>query len=653
MAFSVRPLVSWPKKAAAGRRYLMTIDVEPADPAEPWPYEAEEIAIHCMIDTGRMFTSEVVDDTAVVMHRFGGTYGPVRYILTAANRSMAGAIHLALLNEHGVPFKSYKLQGVHIVGRETREKRATIGSRPRRPVAAPARGDGLAKVIRGRLVTFDAQQHVLDRGALYIDADGTIAAIKTDKDPAPAGFSSAPVIDVEGVVYPGLVDLENHIAYSTIPLWRPPDRTVPFTSRYQWGQNRSYKPMITDPARALGAVAGLELFRYGEAKALVGGTTTMQGSPRLGRPFEGWLVRQTAFETVREGKRVYHSILQPRKAADYQQMAERMRSGAPWIHNVAEGTDPVLKKEFQTLLEADCIQPMFVGVHAVALGPSELAIWGSLGGSLVWCPFANLWLYGQTADVAAAKQAGIRLCLGTNWSPAGSKNLLGELKVADLVNERLNRMFSDRELCEMVTSAPADALHWQDKIGRLRAGAHADLLMVADRHNDPYRNLIMAVEEDVLLVVVQGQPHYGEFELLRAAGAPRAEQMQVGSVSRAIDTTVLGNASQTPTWSAVLAGIERARADPLGRYLELERARGGSDPPEVPAWIRPSASEGPNGDNEELSAAVNIPPPDPLAYDAAFFQRVAENPMHGGSLMGLADYYGEGHAERARRTPPP
>ena len=41
-------------------------------------------------------------------------------------------------------------------------------------------------------------------------------------------------------------------------------------------------------------------------------------------------------------------------------------------------------------------------------------------------------LYGKTADIAAAKAAGVRLGIGSDWSPSGSKNLLGELKVARL-----------------------------------------------------------------------------------------------------------------------------------------------------------------------------------------------------------------------------
>ena len=48
----------------------------------------------------------------------------------------------------------------------------------------------------------------------------------------------------------------------------------------------------------------------------------------------------------------------------------------------------------------------------------------------MWSPFSNLWLYGKTTDVATAQSNGMRICLGADWSPSGSKSLLGELKVA-------------------------------------------------------------------------------------------------------------------------------------------------------------------------------------------------------------------------------
>ena len=55
---------------------------------------------------------------------------------------------------------------------------------------------------------------------------------------------------------------------------------------------------------------------------------------------------------------------------------------------------------------------------------------------MVWSPMSNLLLYGGTADIAAALAAGVRIGIGSDWSPSGSKNLLGELKVAWLLLSR-------------------------------------------------------------------------------------------------------------------------------------------------------------------------------------------------------------------------
>ena len=76
----------------------------------------------------------------------------------------------------------------------------------------------------------------------------------------------------------------------------------------------------------------------------------------------------------------------------------------------------------------------------------------------------------------------MRICLGSDWSPSGSKNLLGELKVADLWNRRhMDREFSAEELCAMATRNAADALGWSERLGRLREGLHGDVLVATDR----------------------------------------------------------------------------------------------------------------------------------------------------------------------------
>src|SRR5262249_58166773 len=84
-----------------------------------------------------------------------------------------------------------------------------------------------------------------------------------------------------------------------------------------------------------------------------------------------------------------------------------------------------------------------------------------------WSPFSNVLLYKKTANVAAARRAGVTIALGSDWSPSGSKNLLGELKVASIWNETLPAevRFTPRELVETVTVNPARVLKWDKAIG--------------------------------------------------------------------------------------------------------------------------------------------------------------------------------------------
>ena len=84
----------------------------------------------------------------------------------------------------------------------------------------------------------------------------------------------------------------------------------------------------------------------------------------------------------------------------------------------------------------------------------------------------------------------------------------------------------------MATCNPADAINWGDKIGRLKAGLHGDVLVTTDRLDDPYENLVRSIERDVQLVAINGQPFYGTTKLMKAAGAQRAEKALSGARRR-------------------------------------------------------------------------------------------------------------------------
>lgn len=477
--------------------------------------------------------------------------------------------------------------------------------------AAPTR-----LVLTGVVVTFDPAAPLIDAGAIYVDERGVIEAVQPARDPAPDGYGAAPRVETSGVIYPGLIDLHNHPYYDMRSLWTPPS-AVPFTSRYEWRQETHFQRDISknDALFAYWRFASEEILKYIDMKALVGGVTTLQGlDPAfvLGRPSprEGQLIRHVEQER-RNGRPVAAAYVnKPEMADPFALFRDTMTSGTAIIYHFAEGSDPQLGAEFEELYQQDCLGPRFIGIHANALNAEQFHRWASRGGTLVWSPQSNLWLYGQTTDVAAVRQAGLRICLGPDWSLSGSKNLLGELKVADLWNRRhLNGLFTDQEICEMVTANPADALSLEDRIGRIRAGLRADLLVMSQKRTDPYRNLIEGTENDVILVVVDGSARYGTPELVEAAHAVNAESLRVGAAARAVSMPDPTVGSSVLSWHDTVSSLGRARA--------VQQLR----------------------DLLPLAAPGEIPPLDSLAPDEAYFRTLEAATIPGSALSGLRDYY--------------
>lgn len=500
-------------------------------------------------------------------------------------------------------------------------------------------------VLRGTIVTMAEDGRVHDDGAVYVGDDGLIAAV-TPFDSVPAGFDSAPRAKTTGVIYPGLIDLHNHLLYNSLPLWTEPSREQPWNSHNQWGDAPTYGAQISAPARLLGAAAGRALLRYVETRTIVGGTTSVQGNPRGATPPDGELVRNVdseKFGTTKDFVRVRTLVAGDLSELEPYVTALGQRKGL--IFHVSEGTAPKLAEEFTLIRDAGLIAPQFIAIHGTALGKTALGQLGAKKSTLVWSPFSNLWLYGATADVAAAKDKKVRLCLGADWAPSGTKNVLWELKVADLWNKAQPApVFTDEELCRMVTANPGEALSgiWPHPVGRIEREAVADLVVMSRRHSDDYRNLVLATERNVQLVVVGGRPCYGSTELMTRTGSTATARVRVGRRTCRVD---LGDPAVT--WDAVLAELEAVRADPVKAANRVRRTLDsfGSDDfdqpgapfvllPDLPARDPDGSVAGPSSPPEP----VDIPPLQRLAPDRAWFDAVDRNPFHGGLLSGLREY---------------
>jgi hypothetical protein len=278
------------------------------------------------------------------------------------------------------------------------------------------------------------------------------------------------------------------------------------------------------------------------------------------------------------------------------------------------------------------VQPGLLGIHCTALVDDTFADWSPHGGAVVWSPFSNLWLYGKTTDVLAARKRKLRVCLGADWSPSGSKSLLGELKVADLYNqEHLKPKIPDKDICAMATCNPADALSWTNRLGRLKKRLHGDVLVTANRDADPYRNLIVSTENDVLFVACNGYPMYGTAELMKAAGAfDVSEPIGVGAARRRIRLIYDWIEDADWGWKQVLSELKDARSDPRAYLAAHPHEKGGN----VALHL-----DKPFDAPKDVNLDAKIPPLDSLYHDQAFLRAVKHGGFHDHQLDGLARYY--------------
>jgi cytosine/adenosine deaminase-related metal-dependent hydrolase len=395
--------------------------------------------------------------------------------------------------------------------------------------------------LQGRVVAMDPAFTVLNQGAIYIDGN-TIVAVTDRAAAPPAGFAGAQIVDTGGTIFPGLIELHNHLSYDALQMWQVPK---PFSDRGQWQTNSDYVANVSGPmgviAKSNDARLLAALVRYVETKCLLGGVTTSQGISLKGDNLDTYY--KSAMRVVDDPGDPKFPRASTRipdvDASDWAAFKKEVDKASCLLLHLSEGLDPKAREAFLALQNPQskewAIGPAFAGIHCAALQSADFALMASKGGSVVWSPLSNLLLYGGTTNVKAARAAGVPVALGSDWSPSGSKNLLNELKVALIVNSVNGIGMADRDLVAMATSVPASIVKWGALIGSLSAGKRADLLVVTSTSpSDPYGSLLNALETDVTLVMIDGRAVVGTTALMTALGQT-GENVPLGNQTRVIN----------------------------------------------------------------------------------------------------------------------
>jgi len=435
-----------------------------------------------------------------------------------------------------------------LTGAVTRSRRALVSMAKKKGPIDPLSGTKVA--LAGRVVTMDGRFSVKTDAVVYME-NGSIVAVQDRAKPAPAGFVSVTIVESGGTIFPGLIELHNHLSYNALPPWSPVPKR--FQHRGQWPNHKDYRPLVSGPMTVFGQYKDTQgqfsllppLVRYVECKCLLGGVTTSQGvklasNAGIQRFYRGIIrnVEQTDDPNLPEAQGRIPDLV----ATDAAHFLARLKAeDSCFLLHLSEGiTDPAhpvsqARKHFLALEIAPnkwALSKTFTGIHAAGLLPADFDVLASHGSSIVWSPLSNLLLYGGTARVRAAKDAGVLIGLGSDWSPTGSKNLLGELKVAWLYNQKkLHGLFKAREIVAMATRNAARILKWDKVAGTIKAGARADLLVIDSMATDSYKALLHARETDIRLVMINGVARYGWPEVMTKL-VPNDQTISVGGKTR-------------------------------------------------------------------------------------------------------------------------
>jgi len=403
--------------------------------------------------------------------------------------------------------------------------------------------------LQGTVVT---PERVIKKGWVVVQNQKIIRISETDPK-----VPGALKVNTKGIIFPGLIDLHNHTQWNVFPRWRAGRL---FSNRYEWRfHSEDYFKKVRDPSQAITPKFFCDMNTYGEVRALVGGTTSILATNPA--PCIRGLVRNLDHYSgfYGDGKvareRIRH-ILEVRSqhptnsaeanrqiAALLEQVRQDLaadRLDAFLIH-LSEGkpSDPLSKEEFKVLSQTEhLLTRKTVIIHGVALGPAEFQTMHDAGASLVWSPRSNIELYGETMDIAAALDKGVQVALAPDWAISGSSNMLDELRYAALWNEKhLAGRLSERDLVEMATRIPAEMVRIVGKVGSIREGLYADLLVVSGDQSKPYHALIQTRPADVELVMIGGAALYGSSSLMRKLWpAAELEDIRVGGEKSKLKT---------------------------------------------------------------------------------------------------------------------
>jgi len=343
-------------------------------------------------------------------------------------------------------------------------------------------------------------------------------------DALPAG---TPVTDYSGrIIVPGFVDVHVHYVQTEV-IASYGSQLLEWLERYTFPEERRFE----DPGHAR-AVAGFfldELLRNGTTSALVLGSVHASSADALFEAAERRRLRVAAGKVLMDrncpewlrdtpesgaedsarlierwhGRGRLHYALTPRFAptssdAQLARAGELLASHPDvYLHtHVAENRDEVAwvaqlfpwsRSYLDVYDRYGLLRERAVLAHCLHLDDADRARMAQTGAAMAFCPTSNLFLGSGLFDLARAREAGVRVGLGTDVGAGTSLSMLRTLAEAYKVCQLAGHSLSPWRALWLATLGGAEALRLDDRIGSLEPGREADFTVL-----DPAATPILA-----------------------------------------------------------------------------------------------------------------------------------------------------------------
>jgi len=347
---------------------------------------------------------------------------------------------------------------------------------------------------------------ILRNGVITLEG-GKVAAVESAGQVCDAEFKDA-------VVFPGLINIHDHLKYSW---YKKIGNEARYTSVYYW-----LRDLYEEYDSLVKTEKDLEiLFRLGVYKQLFSATTTVVNHSRYPKrvlpeeeeyidifdDFDRELVVQPGFLsklTKDTHKSTFgDSIVESHSRA--------VKNNKPFMIHAAEGRNGETKTEIKDLGQHGILTGETILVHCINTDAEDINLIKNGGCSVVWCPYSSRFVTGKVPNVKAFLARDVNVCIGTDSSCSGGKNLLEELRYAQIqYKETFGEVLSSSVLFDMVTGNAAKALKQENAIGSVTCGSIADIAIVDGKTSDPYGDIINSDTESIIALLHRGEFVFGD-----------------------------------------------------------------------------------------------------------------------------------------------